>query len=1002
MNSIFYIEEITGMNEACSLLLNAINQYNCSCFESAHICLKKYREFYNYKILNQFKYKKFLHVAPVHSENSISIVIVTNSDSSDKDFQECLKSISNQIVLPREIIILFNGSNTSRDELNHMLLGCFGSANISIKILCFPLNIFPSEARNIGAYLASSSWVLFVDDDGILENNHCLNSSKLISSKNIIAARGKVLPKNIDTPVPPHYDLGDSYRAAKINIEGNLLFNRNIFLRFGKFNPLIFHHEGFELYNRLINLFDLNKFVYCPTMVLFHEPSIGIRSSLKEARAMISNSYLQSKSKKNYDAATTPKISLVLNYFGDNSSILNALFQISFNCTNYAFQEVVVVDTSDKLKLKDIEHFCPYLKIKIARTPEFLNFIFARYNSVSCLFFNQYRNMSAQLIESVLSDCCLHVDENIAEKLNHIKSYNFCVDFSDSTRDDRNYSTKSLVDFLLSYNLSKEESKKPALIVSFYTPDDYYKEKSDQLKYCLERLNLDYFISEIKIPEGLSWPDICRKKVNFMRDAFVNNKDKYEKIIWMDVDCSLEKFPSFIVDFDADLMGFARGFPHSNQNKRRVMSRFWEPCFFVFSVNSRIEEFLQTAANLEEEMSNIKATDDYFIEEAWRRHKDNLTYFAIPGEYCDRRANDKLLISQYRINGIFFLFGESGNVSNFKGKVVQHLPASVQPASIASKSKPSRSVNQLSRLIDLPKDQLLTIDHTISLGCSEIEREQAKSLKTYESDGPHIPLFWWIRPAPGNMGDWLSPYIISKLFGIPVKYATSSKAKLVSLGSIGRFVEDHHVVWGTGISNSDTELSSKAAFLAVRGPYTSEALLKSGGKRVDIFGDPGILMNRIFKPKPFNQKRYRYGFVRHYIHQNVPISLGNDIEDLNIMMSSPADLENFIARLCSYEAVLTTSLHVIILCHAYKIPCRLISLAGEINRVHGNGIKYKDFYHGAGIKYLEHACIGSSLSGSDFESLADNTFAPDYYGDDLVDSFKSQLEKDPESLIQFQ
>ena len=1001
MDSIFYIEEIAGMYEACSLLLNAINQYNCSCFESAHACLKEYREFYNGKIFNQLKYKKLLHAVPELSEDSISVVIVTNSDSSDKNFQECLKSIFNQILPPSEIIILFNGSNASHDELNQVLQSCFSCADISIKIMCFPLNIFPSEARNIGAYLASASWVLFVDDDGILDNNHCLNASELISSKNIIAARGKVLPKNLKTPVPPHYDLGEYTRTAKINIEGNLLFNRNIFLRFGKFNPLLFHHEGIELYSRLISLFDLNKFVYCPTMVLFHEPSLGIRSSLKQTRAMISNSYLESKSKKDLDADMAPKISLVLNYLGDNSSILNALFQISLNCKDFSFQEVVIVDTSGDLKLKDIEHFCPYLKIKIARSSGFLNFILSRHNNVSCLFFNQYRNISAQLIESVLSNYCFHIGENIVEKLPQIKSQNFCIDFSDLSGDDRNHSIDSLVKFLLSYDVSEEEYKKPALVVSFYTPDDYYKEKSDQLKYCLERLQLDYFISEIKIPEGLSWPDICRKKVKFMRDAFVSNKDKYEKIIWMDVDCSLEKFPSFITDFDVDLMGFARGFSHSG-HKKRVTTRFWEPCFFVFSVNSRTEEFLQTAANLEEEMSNIQATDDYFIEEAWRRHKDNLTYFAIPGEYCDRRANEELLISQYRVNGIFFLFGESGNVSNFKGKVVQHLPAQAQPAPTFSKPKPSRSVNQLLRLIDLPKSQLLTINHTISLGCSEIEREQAKSLKTYESDGPHIPLFWWIRPAPGNMGDWLSPYIISKLFGIPVKYAASSKAKLVSLGSIGKFVEDHHVAWGTGISNSDTELSSKASFLAVRGPYTSEALLKSGGKRVDVFGDPGILMNRIFKPKSFNQKRYRYGFVRHYIHQNVPISLGNDIEDLNIMMSSPADLENFIARLCSYEAVLTTSLHVIILCHAYKIPCRLISLAGEINRVHGNGIKYKDFYHGAGIKYLEHACIGSSLSGSDFESLADNTFAPDYYGDGLVDSFKSQLEKDPESLIQFQ
>ena len=109
MVSIFYIEEITGMYEACSLLLSAINQYNCSCFESAHSCLRKYRKFYNDKILNQLKCQKFLYADLEFPEDSISVVIVTNSDSSDKDFQECLKSISDQIAHPSEIIILFNG-----------------------------------------------------------------------------------------------------------------------------------------------------------------------------------------------------------------------------------------------------------------------------------------------------------------------------------------------------------------------------------------------------------------------------------------------------------------------------------------------------------------------------------------------------------------------------------------------------------------------------------------------------------------------------------------------------------------------------------------------------------------------------------------------------------------------------------------------------------------------------------------------------------------------------
>ena len=93
-------------------------------------------------------------------------------------------------------------------------------------------------------------------------------------------------------------------------------------------------------------------------------------------------------------------------------------------------------------------------------------------------------------------------------------------------------------------------------------------------------------------------------------------------------------------------------------------------------------------------------------------------------------------------------------------------------------------------------------------------------------NGVSIPLFWWIRPAPGNMGDWLSPYIIHKLTGFPVKYENTNDSKLISLGSIGKFIKDHHVVWGTGISSYDTPLNINAKYLAVRGPYTTAEALK--------------------------------------------------------------------------------------------------------------------------------------------------------------------------------
>ena len=212
-------------------------------------------------------------------------------------------------------------------------------------------------------------------------------------------------------------------------------------------------------------------------------------------------------------------------------------------------------------------------------------------------------------------------------------------------------------------NLVQHARQKDVLIASFYTLDAYYKSKAEELKYRLDFLGLDYCISEITIPEGLAWPDVCRKKVQYMLKVFLEHKHRYKKIIWMDVDCLLDKLPSFLIDFEADLMGFGRSMRRSRSKPKQFL-RFWEPCFFVFATNDKAEQFLKTAADLEVEMQHLRATDDYFIEESWRRHKDELNFFVIPGEYCDKGLTRKYLPSQYRINGIFFIFGSSGNLKS--------------------------------------------------------------------------------------------------------------------------------------------------------------------------------------------------------------------------------------------------------------------------------------------------------------------------------------------------
>jgi hypothetical protein len=89
--------------------------------------------------------------------------------------------------------------------------------------------------------------------------------------------------------------------------------------------------------------------------------------------------------------------------------------------------------------------------------------------------------------------------------------------------------------------------------------------------------------------------------------------------------------------------------------------------------------------------------------------------------------------------------------------------------------------------------------------------------------------------------------------------------------------------------------------------------------------------------------------VRHYTHANLPVTLPDGADELSILASHPDDLESFVARLASYDGVVTSAMHVMIICHAYGIPCSLIGFRGFETSVHGTGMKYRDYSLGMGL-----------------------------------------------------
>ncbi|NBW74131.1 MAG: hypothetical protein EBR26_07025, partial [Microbacteriaceae bacterium] len=348
------------------------------------------------------------------------------------------------------------------------------------------------------------------------------------------------------------------------------------------------------------------------------------------------------------------------------------------------------------------------------------------------------------------------------------------------------------------------------------------------------------------------------------------------------------------------------------------------------------------------------------MEEAWRANCDNLTFQFIPSN-----AVVGMGIASDDARRAFFKFGSSGNVAEFKGKVEQHNSkkglrrAALKFAKKVESGLPAGTSRKLRQLADTvgitgilttgksnPEARerngaLNTIQDLAQAGNTKkfqasvelfekkyllTQAEQnslavAKSFYFYASKehDKSVALAWWAKPFPGNFGDWLSPLVVNHftekkiIFQSPVKIAT--RAHMISLGSIGRFIKPNSVVVGTGISTDDLTLAKSATYVSVRGPVTARVVRESGGPEVTSFGDPGVLISRIFPAERSNNSRV--ALVRHFTHKGIPLVLTPEMDELDIFMSHPNDIELFVRSLNQYERVVTSAMHVFITCQSY-------------------------------------------------------------------------------------
>jgi len=206
------------------------------------------------------------------------------------------------------------------------------------------------------------------------------------------------------------------------------------------------------------------------------------------------------------------------------------------------------------------------------------------------------------------------------------------------------------------------------VLVSFYYGDAYYEAAARRLAEDCARFGLDYDIVALESGATLDWLAVCRRKSSFFLEM---HKKHQRPIFWLDVDSRLGKPLDVIAGATCDIAGFLRGFRYVRDFDPLLAPRFFAPFALYFNETPRVTAFLELMAGLERQHPG-SATDDFFLQEAWLRHQQQLSVMILPPD---------LVGHEWPLTGDQCIYvGRSGNVSKFRSQAEQHTAPIFTPA----------------------------------------------------------------------------------------------------------------------------------------------------------------------------------------------------------------------------------------------------------------------------------------------------------------------------------
>ena len=227
--------------------------------------------------------------------------------------------------------------------------------------------------------------------------------------------------------------------------------------------------------------------------------------------------------------------------------------------------------------------------------------------------------------------------------------------------------------------------------------------------------------------------------------------------------------------------------------------------------------------------------------------------------------------------------------------------------------------------------------------------------------GETIRLISW-NESP-NFGDILSPYIVSRLCdskielkraALPLanfakclvryphllpKFVLPFQKNLLAVGSVLNLGNSRSVIWGSGFMNGDDAFFG-GEVCAVRGQCTERKIMMAGGSACGVYGDPALLLPLLYNP--VIKKKHKTGIIPHWREID---AFSTDFRECHVIDLRTDDVETVIDDILSCERVLSSSLHGLIVAHAYGIPALWVK-RGDIGT---DGFKFMDYFSSVGI-----------------------------------------------------